>query len=698
MRYFAGVLSVALLVSGCSQIVIVPPAPDGSSTALDLRWGKGNTTFSRQGHAYYIDRLLDVSYHISEEDIEAQFGAALQPMRDILATGLPVLSHSYAVLMAPDSGPPGTLGIVIGAGETMWLNQAGQGIFIDGFPDTPHPVDPAQVMQDFSPALAMQAAVTDSWRSYLVLLEVPDGSRDRLTYQIGDRVSRIEQPGQGLSLDGVEYQPEADIVQRDFAPALSVQQDVVAAGLPELPHSYAVLLSPENGTAGELSIQVGEAAAVRLEQAGYGMAIDGYPEAPRRIEADRLQSDFGPALAALAAAHRTLRSYLQLMPPVDAEPDWLTYQMEDRRLRVDQPGQGLTLDGFEFEADGDTLQSDFAPALAAQRDILAAGLPELPHSYAVLLSHGAGSTGELEFAALDASATHRVDSPGNGVFIDGYPDRPRPFDPALLQRDFGAVLESLNLSARSLRSYLILLKSPDGSPGKVVFRTRGSEIPLEQIGQSLTLDGIEYSADDALSAADFGEARIRTQNILEEGLPKLPHSYLALLLSPVGPLGEIEILEGINQGIVLDQAASALIIDGYSSKTYALEATQLQEDFADALASIPPPPVSFLLYFELGGVRLTPASRALMQEVIAAIRQRPAAEIDIKGHTDTLGGEDHNIRLSQRRSEHVASQIQASGAPHVEIAISYHGKHELAIETPDNTPELLNRRVEISIR
>lgn len=698
MRYFSGVLSLALLVSACSQIVIVPPAPDGSSTSLDLRWDKGNTTFSRQGHAYYIDRLLDVSYFISEEDIEAQFGAALQPMRDILAAGLPALPHSYAVLMAPDSGPPGTLGIVVGAGETMWLNQAGQSVFIDGFPDTPHPVDPAQVMQDFAPALAMQTTVTESLRSYLVLLETPDGSRDSLTFRIGDRVSRIEQPGQGLTLDGVEYQPEADIVQRDFAPALAVQRDVVAAGLPELPHSYAVLLSPQTGIAGELSIQVGEAAAVRLEQAGYGMAIDGYPETPRQIEAERLQSDFGPALVALAAAQRTLRSYLQLMPPGDDEPDWLSYQVETRSLRIDQPGQGLTLDGFEFEADADTLQTDFAPALAAQRDILAVGLPELPHSYAVLLSHAAGSAGELEFAAHDASVTHRIDLPGHGVFIDGYPNRPRAFDPARLRRDFGAALESLDLSAKSMRSYLILLKSPDGSPGKVVFRTRGSEIPLDQIGQSLTLDGIEYSADDALSATDFAEARTRTQNILEEGLPKLPHSYLALLQSPAGPLGEVEILEGINQGTVLNQAASALIIDGYSSKTYTLDATQLQEDFSDALAAIPPPPVSFLLYFELGGVRLTPASRALMPEVITAIRQRPAAEIDIKGHTDTVGGNEQNFRLSQRRSEHVASLIQASGAPHVEIAISYHGKQELAIETPDNTAELLNRRVEIGIR
>jgi hypothetical protein len=42
--------------------------------------------------------------------------------------------------------------------------------------------------------------------------------------------------------------------------------------------------------------------------------------------------------------------------------------------------------------------------------------------------------------------------------------------------------------------------------------------------------------------------------------------------------------------------------------------------------------------------------------------------------------------------------VKRSGIPVQDIRLAYHGKTLLAVETPDNPPELLNRRVEVSIR
>ena len=686
------------LLTGCSQIVIVPPAPDGSSTALDVTWDKGEKEFDRRGYAFYIDRLHDVVYRISEEEIEAQFGSTLAPMRQILADGLPELPHSYATLMASDHGPLGFLSIQAGEQQPQVLDRANLGVFIDGYPDRPRLIDSTRLQQDFGPALEAQTATLDALSSYLTLLPPPDGYQDHLNYRVDDQIHTLERPGQGLTLDGIEYQAEAETLERDFAPALQRQHDILSAGLPDLAHSYAVLMPSARGELGYLAIKIDERDPVKLDQAMHGIFIDGYPDRPRNLDGEKLREDFGAAWQQQAATLKTLNSYLTLLPPPDGYQDRLTYQVQGKQLELSQPGQGLTLDGFEYQAEAHSVERDFKPALDALNEILAAGLPELPHSYVVLLKHAIGKLGELSYQSNDGATQHQLQLAANGVFIDGYPDRPRSIDSARLQRDFGPALDALSSTFKGMRSYIILLKSPDGADSKVVFRTRGNEIRLDQVGQSLTLDGLEYMADGELADADFTPARNSTQQILDEGLPKLPHSYVALIASADGPLGELEILEGINQGIILDQAASALIIDGYSSKIYALDSEQFRADFDPAIIALPLPPVTHLLFFETGSTRLTAESRATLQVILDDIRLRQSADISIAGHTDTVGGEKGNELLSRKRSEAIAALLEKSGLPIQEINLSYHGKTALAIETPDNTPELLNRRVEITIR
>lgn len=555
MRLAACLLAAGLLSAGCSQIVIVPPAPDGSSTAVDVTWEKGNTTFGRQGYAFYIDRLLNVVYRIDVEDIERDFGPALDPMREILAAGLPELPHSYAALMESPRGPLGTLTVRIGDGAPVVLDRAGQGIFIDGYPDRPHPIDGQRLARDFGLALAAQTDTLKAMQSYLALLEHPEGYKDKLIYRT-----------------------------------------------------------------------------------------------------------------------------------------------QGKEIVLDHAHQGLTLDGMERPVDAAEIERDFGPALAALREILAAGLPELPHSQVILLAHDMGQLGDLSFQSLDDGTRHQLSRAADGVFIDGYPDRPHPIDKARLQRDFGPTLTALANTLKAMRSYIILLESPDGEASKVVYRTRGESIYLEHPGQSLTLDGLDNAPDEQIAEKDFTPARVSTKQILDEGLPKLPHSYVALVLSPAGELGEVEILEGKAQGVTLNQSWQAVIIDGYSDKIHALDEAQYRKDFGDSLAAMPPPPVLHYLYFESGSARLTRDSREVIPQILEEIRRHPAADVSISGHTDTVGGGDLNDRLSRKRGEAIAELILKSGVPTQEISLAAYGKAVLAVDTPDNTPELLNRRVEVIIR
>jgi peptidoglycan-associated lipoprotein len=850
MQLAVGLLA-ALFAAGSSQIVLVPPAPDGSRTEVDITWARGQATFDRQGYAFYLDKLVDVVYRIEDDAVEQEFGPALRTLQETVASGLPELPHSYAALLAPAKGDTGWLDIQVGAQAAVRLDQAGQSVYIDGYPNPPQPVDSQRLARDFGPALEMQSATLKTMGSYLVLLEHPDGGNDHLLYRHAGREYRLSRPGESRSLDGSEHPIERADLERDFTAALAVEADILAAGLPELAHSTAVLLGHTDGPAGEVDfVPTADGTLLKLRHPGEAVFIDGYPDAPHPLPDSQLQRDFGDTLTNLAQTRKTLRSYLVLMAPptgapgrlsyridgqvndltpvnelartgdgltlgdglafspdpagfeqdfsaalasqrailaaglpelahsqvrllahedgplgeidfqpgsgaarqtlgqlgqatfIDGYPDQppastdarlqrdfgdalvhlaqtrktlrsylyipdapegppgqITYRFGERTLALDQPGTGLTLgDAIEHVPEPTRYQQDFGPALASQRDILAAGLPELAHSRLVLLTHDMGPLGVMRFQPDHGGMPQTLSKVGTEVFIDGYPDTPHAADATRLRRDFGPTLAALSHALKSLRSYIVLLESPDGAASKVIYRTARDSRLLEHPGDSLTLDGIDHEPDLGLSEKDFGAAQTSTKQILDEGLPELAHSYVALVSHPAGGLGEVEIVEGIASGVVLAQAGEAVIIDGYSSKTYLLDAAHYRRDFGAALDATPPAPESHYLYFDSGSTRLAKESRAALQRLLESVRQHPAADITIAGHTDTVGGAELNERLSRKRSETIAEWIRASGAPYREIEMAAYGKSLLAIDTPDNTPELLNRRVEIVIR
>jgi OOP family OmpA-OmpF porin len=67
----------------------------------------------------------------------------------------------------------------------------------------------------------------------------------------------------------------------------------------------------------------------------------------------------------------------------------------------------------------------------------------------------------------------------------------------------------------------------------------------------------------------------------------------------------------------------------------------------------------------------------------------------VTGHTDTVGSDAYNMRLSRRRAESVAAELEKQGVPSAEIAIVAKGKHDLLVPTADGVKEPQNRRVQI---
>jgi outer membrane protein OmpA-like peptidoglycan-associated protein len=116
------------------------------------------------------------------------------------------------------------------------------------------------------------------------------------------------------------------------------------------------------------------------------------------------------------------------------------------------------------------------------------------------------------------------------------------------------------------------------------------------------------------------------------------------------------------------------------------------------LAAQPLPPKRFLLYFETGGVQLTPESQQLFPQVLVEILLHPAVDISVIGHTDTAGDADKNWELGLTRAQSVADMLISKNVKVLELTISSHGESNLLVPTPDDTPEPMNRLVEISVR
>lgn len=120
--------------------------------------------------------------------------------------------------------------------------------------------------------------------------------------------------------------------------------------------------------------------------------------------------------------------------------------------------------------------------------------------------------------------------------------------------------------------------------------------------------------------------------------------------------------------------------------------------FGDALLALPSPPARFTLHFRLGSGELTDESRALVTDVLQAIRQRSTPYLTVIGHTDTTGQNAENFALGLTRALVVRDLLIQTGMDATSIEVISLGERDLLIHTSDETQEPRNRRVEIAVR
>ncbi len=106
------------------------------------------------------------------------------------------------------------------------------------------------------------------------------------------------------------------------------------------------------------------------------------------------------------------------------------------------------------------------------------------------------------------------------------------------------------------------------------------------------------------------------------------------------------------------------------------------------------------LLFDYNSWTLRPGATASLQKLGRLIQQNPQSVFRVEGHTDSFGGDQYNMDLSQRRAETVKSWlVQNMSIDPDRVQTQGYGKTRLIVPAERSVEEQqLNRRVEIVIR
>jgi iron complex outermembrane receptor protein len=111
--------------------------------------------------------------------------------------------------------------------------------------------------------------------------------------------------------------------------------------------------------------------------------------------------------------------------------------------------------------------------------------------------------------------------------------------------------------------------------------------------------------------------------------------------------------------------------------------------------AVAPAPRSYLVFFDFNKSDLTPQAMQIVDEAAKNAGPAKVTRLTVTGHTDTVGSDAYNMRLSRRRAESVAAELEKDGIPSSEIEIVAKGKRDLLVPTADGVREPQNRRVQI---
>ena len=178
-----------------------------------------------------------------------------------------------------------------------------------------------------------------------------------------------------------------------------------------------------------------------------------------------------------------------------------------------------------------------------------------------------------------------------------------------------------------------------------------------------------------------------------------PKTTLVLLPDDDGSLGKVVMQTEGGQIQIEEAYGFSEIRSGATIPTAAvMTPATFQKRWGELAQFEPSSPQLFILNFHSGSTGLTEEAIDTLPVVITAMLQPDPVEVNIIGHTDTVGNEEYNYRLSLERAQIVYDLLKERAPWLNRITVESFGQNDPLIPTADNVAEPRNRRVEILVR
>ncbi len=101
--------------------------------------------------------------------------------------------------------------------------------------------------------------------------------------------------------------------------------------------------------------------------------------------------------------------------------------------------------------------------------------------------------------------------------------------------------------------------------------------------------------------------------------------------------------------------------------------------------------------FDTGKYNLRPAAREKLARISGIVLSHPGLKLEVEGHTDSVGSEDFNQKLSEQRAASVLSYLTGSGIPTTAVTSKGFGKTMPVASNDTAAGRQQNRRVELVV-
>jgi OOP family OmpA-OmpF porin len=103
------------------------------------------------------------------------------------------------------------------------------------------------------------------------------------------------------------------------------------------------------------------------------------------------------------------------------------------------------------------------------------------------------------------------------------------------------------------------------------------------------------------------------------------------------------------------------------------------------------------IFFEFNKATIKPISFPLLNEVAQAMKDNPTIKVEVQGHTDSVGNDAFNLKLSQKRAESVKAYLAKQGVAADRMVPKGYGETVPIADNRTKDGRSQNRRVEFVI-